>query len=263
MRKMPFLIAGFVSFGLAASIQAQTTTGGTGTGTGTGTGSSSGNLSSTPGTGGTAGFSGTAPGTSFAGQSGTGFFSGAAPGVFAVQPGSVGQPPKTSGQGAITASNVFRTWYANPMAVGLTTNTTQPAFGQPLYTITVATTGGLGGAAGLIPGGLGGALGAASTTGGTGFSTVGIRRAPVYMTTLGYGAPMVTYQGGQVLGNVQQILGQTSGLTSRQNLAVALEEGTFVLRGQVPSERERRLAEGVVRLTPGVRSVRNEIVVTK
>jgi osmotically-inducible protein OsmY len=81
------------------------------------------------------------------------------------------------------------------------------------------------------------------------------------MTTLGYGAPLVTYQGAQVVGNVQQVLGRTSNLTTRENIAVAMEEGTVVLRGIVPSERERRLAEGVVRLTPGVRTVRNEILV--
>ena len=37
----------------------------------------------------------------------------------------------------------------------------------------------------------------------------------------------------------------------------------MVLQGVVASDKERRLAEGLVRVTPGVRDVRNELVVTR
>jgi osmotically-inducible protein OsmY len=42
---------------------------------------------------------------------------------------------------------------------------------------------------------------------------------------------------------------------------VEVDGQTVILKGKVPSEDERRLAEGLIRLTPGVRAVRNELIV--
>ena len=40
-----------------------------------------------------------------------------------------------------------------------------------------------------------------------------------------------------------------------------MDQGVVVLTGQVENARERRLVEGMVRLTPGVLEVRNELQV--
>jgi osmotically-inducible protein OsmY len=44
-------------------------------------------------------------------------------------------------------------------------------------------------------------------------------------------------------------------------ISVAVEGSTAVLRGSVPSVQDRKLAEQMALLEPGVRSVRNELVV--
>lgn len=53
---------------------------------------------------------------------------------------------------------------------------------------------------------------------------------------------------------------QTSlGLTDPRGVQVAIDEGVAVLRGQVPSDRARKLAEHLVRFEPGITRVRNEL----
>ena len=44
-------------------------------------------------------------------------------------------------------------------------------------------------------------------------------------------------------------------------IAIEVEGGTVVLKGQVSDDDQRRLVEGMMRLTPGVRDVRNELKV--
>ena len=66
-----------------------------------------------------------------------------------------------------------------------------------------------------------------------------------------------------VAANVTGRLQQTMALKDRlSGLGVQLnKEGQVTLRGQVKSEAARRLAENVIRLEPGVRSVRNELTI--
>jgi osmotically-inducible protein OsmY len=45
-------------------------------------------------------------------------------------------------------------------------------------------------------------------------------------------------------------------------IQVATEGDSLVLRGIVKDEHDRRLAEAIARLTPGVRELRNELAVT-
>jgi osmotically-inducible protein OsmY len=61
--------------------------------------------------------------------------------------------------------------------------------------------------------------------------------------------------------DLQQIISQSSTLTSKDAIKIKLDGKVFVLEGTVPNDRERRLAEGMLRLTPGVRQVRNSLVV--
>jgi osmotically-inducible protein OsmY len=58
--------------------------------------------------------------------------------------------------------------------------------------------------------------------------------------------------------DVQNLVENSSLLSSNKNIQVSLDQGTVVLRGSVGTDRERRLAEGTVRLN-GARLVRNEL----
>jgi len=66
---------------------------------------------------------------------------------------------------------------------------------------------------------------------------------------------------GGLRGEVQDILRHSSGLHSSETVQVAFDGEGLVLRGIVKDEHERRLAEAIARLTPGVRALRNELAV--
>jgi hypothetical protein len=115
--------------------------------------------------------------------------------------------------------------------------------------------GGLGagglGAGGLGAGGLGaGGLGGAGVTGGR-------AQAIALATAFPTAAPTAT----TIRTDLQQIIQSSTRLPSRANISV-LSNGTgVVLRGTVATEHERLLAEALVRLTPGVRDIANELEV--
>ncbi|HEY1861155.1 MAG TPA: BON domain-containing protein, partial [Gemmataceae bacterium] len=153
----------------------------------------------------------------------------------------------------IAASNLLGSYYANPLAAGLPAGTTQPRFGAPLYNITAAnlsTTG-----TGALGGQNRGGTATTSSSAYAGTSTAGVRRAPTYTTTIGfdYRPPSA----GSMQSALQQTIAESSSLPSRSGMTVAVDGDTVVLRGTVGSERERRMAEGLVRLTPGVHEVQN------
>jgi hypothetical protein len=158
----------------------------------------------------------------------------------------------------ISSTNLLGSYYANPLAAGLPSGTTQPRFGAPLYNITAANlsstgSGGVGGQ------NRGGTATTSSSSAYAGSSSVGIPRAPAYVTTIGFEfrAPSAN----AMRTNLQQTIAESSILPSKDNILVAVDGNTIVLRGKASSERERRMAEGLVRLTPGVHEVRNELVV--
>jgi len=62
---------------------------------------------------------------------------------------------------------------------------------------------------------------------------------------------------------VQKILNRSSRLDAANTIQVAAERGMVVLRGIVKDDHERRLAEAIARLTPGVRDLRNELAVRR
>src|SRR5262249_38996831 len=118
-----------------------------------------------------------------------------------------------------------------------------------------------------------GAPGSASVTGTTGaltpqntqgvnFSTTGQRRTPAYVTAIGFDRPNPPVAApSRLQADLQDVLARSSRLSNGNGLRVTVENGTVVLRGSVPPLRERRLAEGMMRLTPGVADVRNELLV--
>jgi hypothetical protein len=124
------------------------------------------------------------------------------------------------------------------------------SFGQPFSgTATVSRTSAIGG------------TGTGNLTQGVNFpgaSSIGVRRAPNYVVEPVFDVPERVLSG-EPREDLQAVISRSSRLPSRDSIRVTTEGGRVVLRGQVRDEREKRLAESIVRLTPGVREVRNEL----
>lgn len=214
----------------------------------------------------------------FAGGLGSGGFGSTAQGTSFRGPTlPLGSPTSSVGTGtgsfgyAVSAANPLAAFYANPLAMGLGTGTgttgtlASGGFGQPLYGNLTSTSPTLGGGLGLT-GGLGG-LGAGNTlttTGGMGMSTVGIRRAPAYVAQIGFSSPSsqpAPVVSSRMRTELEQTLSRSTSLPSKANIRIAFDGPLVVLEGTVADDRERRLAEGLVRLTPGVRDVINKLEV--
>ena len=158
----------------------------------------------------------------------------------------------------ISSSNPFGSYYANPLAAGMSSGNTRTRFGSPLYNLATST--GLTGGVGNIGGR--GALGGTATISNqqpVGASSIGMRRAPAYTTTLGfaYAPPKV----GGLQARLQSVITDSTRLASKDSIQVEVTGDTVILRGTAADEHERRLAEALVRLTPGVRDLQNEIEV--
>jgi hypothetical protein len=181
---------------------------------------------------------------------------------------------QTTASSAISTANPFRSTFGNPFSGGLPGANGRMTFGQPLYTTSTAGSAGVGGLAGLGAPGLGtagittGGLGMGAGTAGIGTasvpfgSSVGIRRAPAYITVLGPGFATPQRSGAALAGDMQLSLDRSSRLEPG-SVSVRVDQGTgtAVLSGVVSDARQRRLAEGLIRLTPGVHDVRNDVEV--
>jgi len=249
-----FLWSGLLSLVAANAGMAQGTTTGTGTtGTGTtGTGSSGGGLGGTLGN----------------------------PSLTAT-PNISAQAPTTATSSVVNQSNVLGAYYANPYyqgRAGSTSSTTPGGFGTALYGTAGAgasTTGGRTGAIGGRTGtttGLGGATGFGSTGATGGFGTTGgfggttgsqsgivvpLPRQISYTATLNFPRPSIAPT--QMQANLQGVLLNSSMLANSRNITLSMDGGTVVLRGSAATADDARLAENMIRLTPGVREVRNEL----
>jgi hypothetical protein len=149
----------------------------------------------------------------------------------------------------------------NPLSMGIPNSSgtlpTTPTIGVPLYTVT-----GTGTSGGSTYGGLAGAGGssagsAVTSTGSVNATSVGVRRAPSYVTALAF-----EYKGqppDQVRAELQELLSHSARLSTRDNIRVDVDGQFVVLRGTVANEHDRRLAEALARLTPGVHDLRNEL----
>jgi hypothetical protein len=189
------------------------------------------------------------------------------------------------------SSSFLGAYYGNPLSLGLVGSNGQVAttatFGQPLYNTTsgaglYGNTGGYGALGGRTTGlgalggrGVGalGALGGSGALGGQGgtasvatgaqnFTPAGVgvvRRAPAAVASLGfsYTPPPAS----QLVAGIQDVIARSSQLPSKNGIQVALDGPVVVLQGTVADDAERSLAEGMIRLTPGVHDVRNELVV--
>ncbi len=165
----------------------------------------------------------------------------------------------TGNQGSSTAaSNIFSGYFANPYyqgRAGATVNQAPGGFGQALYgnTGTGAVRGG--GTAGRT-----GALGRNSTTNQSGI-VIPLQVQMAYAAEMRFASAPVPAT--QLSTEIRSALDGTSMLSSAKAVQVVLDAGNNVtLRGTVADDDERRLVEGMVRLTPGVRGIKNELTVS-
>lgn len=170
----------------------------------------------------------------------------------------------TSATGGVSASNAFGGYFANPLAAGLPTGTGRSAsFGTPLYGA-LTQTGAVSGAG--VTGATSGVRGSTGTMnqfgGGLGgYGAMGAMGAMQRQNTTPAAIvfPYRPLVASGIHTELRGVIARSTSLPSRGDWQVHMEGGTVVLRGNVADERERRLAERLVRLSPGVRDVRNEL----
>jgi hypothetical protein len=160
-------------------------------------------------------------------------------------------PPGTPGG---LAPGPFSAYYVNPLATGAPGVSSLAAFNTPIY---------WGGALGM--------QGGPPPVGNTPFNagpnpqpgipgngpSPAVRRGPSYTASPAFedrpAGPNVNPS------EVERMLARSTALRFPRQIHVVVEELAIVLRGSVASEGDRRLAESLVRLTPGVYQVRNEL----
>jgi osmotically-inducible protein OsmY len=67
----------------------------------------------------------------------------------------------------------------------------------------------------------------------------------------------------QMTSDLRGMFDRTTQIANPRGITVGMDGAVVVLRGAVKDEDEARTAEGMVRLTPGVREVRNELTYPK
>ena len=154
-------------------------------------------------------------------------------------------------------SNMFGKYYMNPLTPGTLNVSRTATFGQPIYA-TVTTTNSSGGARG------GAGAGSSGSAGGYMMNTqsprygIAMEQPPA---PLGRPAARVSVSPRAQV-EVQGVLARSTTLSENRNINVVVDNGMLVLRGKVPSERDRQMAEGLALLTPGVNTLRNELQVS-
>ncbi len=197
----------------------------------------------------------------------------------------------TAASSGVDASNFLSTTYGNPYYQGILANSRSNiapgGFGAVLYGTGGGGAGGNigfagGGAAGGARGATGvggvrttGALGATTALGGRGgvggFNAVGGVNSGVvvplqvqqmtFPTIARFATPPV--QAPQLQADLTGMLARTvsvGGIANPAGVQVIMGEGNnVILRGVVQDAEEARLVEGMIRLTPGVRAIKNEL----
>jgi BON domain len=282
MRRFLYLTAVTLSIGIPASVFAQGGGGGFGGGgMGGGGGLSSGGGLSGGGSsisgGGLSGsgssFSGggglSGSGSSFSGSGTTTFGGGSGGTSFGGGGGGGGGGRGASGSSSfqVSPTNPFAGTFASPLYYGRPGSTTQSmgsggqqlkgsGFGQPSFG-TVTTTTGTTGAAGRT--GTAGISNNRGLTGGVGGMNSSATPQVSYTAMVRFApAPVIspTFRA-----DLQGVIGRSSAIRVPGNVRVEAVGDTIVLRGKVADEDERRLAEGLIWLEPGVNNVRNELEV--
>jgi hypothetical protein len=155
-----------------------------------------------------------------------------------------------------TASNPFQSTYVNPYAVGVAagntsgTTTATKAFGSPaLFTAATNTKYNTGSST----------ITTVNSNAGQGFTTLGLPRSIPYATGLSEDVPLIAHSSPAMKSKLSDVLARSSMLRDRGQMRVDVQGNVVVLSGTATSDRQRLLAERLVRLEPGVVDVQNRI----
>ncbi|HLW64528.1 MAG TPA: BON domain-containing protein [Gemmataceae bacterium] len=162
-------------------------------------------------------------------------------------------------------SNVLFPYFATGFSTAFNTSSltrTMGSFGQPLYTIqtpkataqALATTS-VGGRGGLSQSSLN------NSNADLGAVTQLTTRRPAVAAMLDDTFPVNVPTGGILQAQLRDILDRSTSLTSQPSISISVEGRLVTLRGVVANDHERRLAESLLRLTPGVGLIKNELTV--
>lgn len=266
LRRVAWSVAAFAAFAPWAAAQTSGYSGSTGGGsTGGGGGSSSsmggGGAGGSGGGSGASGANATSANNPAARTVQQGFTGGAQSGFIQTNTtggGSVGSG--SSGFNANSSSSPVASTYANPLYSGKPGASTQTGirvggFGANLYTWTAPQSNITGRVTNTSQTGMGGGM-----HNNMNISTTPGRRVAAYTSAVRF--PVHTPNAAQLHTHARAAIASATTLPSYQNIQVALDGSTIVLRGRVADADERRLAENVLRLTPGIRDIRNELAVT-
>jgi len=105
----------------------------------------------------------------------------------------------------------------------------------------------------------------ATTSAAVGYTTAGVQRTPKFVTNVSPRMMVAGTPPAQVQAGLNSVLAESiSAMPTARNLNVAVgDQNVVVLRGTVATEEERRFAEGLLRLTPGVTYVDNQIQIQR
>lgn len=162
----------------------------------------------------------------------------------------------SSGAGSATSipssTNPFVSSYGDALSMGLPSKFINgpvkdtATFGKGIYTTTTAAT----------------SASAASTitNPANGFTLNGVIRNPQYVTALSSDIPIVVHNTAALQSDVKSTIDRSSFVKSQATVQInVVNDGVVVLSGLVRSGREAELIEGMVRTTPGVRGVQNDL----
>lgn len=150
----------------------------------------------------------------------------------------------------MSAANVFAYTYANPLYQGVPLNSRNNVNPGGFNTPTFGTTGTTAGTTGQ---GRAGAAGGLTDTPG---QVVQLPRQILYATQLKYVAAPVAAP--QLQSSLRAVIDRGT-LANPAGVQVVVDGTSVALRGAVRDEDEARLVEGLVRLTPGVGRITNEL----
>ena len=191
----------------------------------------------------------------------------------------ISAPTGTTTSRVISASNPFGPYLANPYYQGTMLNSRAGAapggFGVPLFGTTTTAGGNLGSAGGAAgtggaagaggAGGLGGLGGAGGRAGGAGSVNtvdpggvlVQLPRQIAYTAQVKF--PVIPAGTVQLQNDLRGFIDRAPTIANPAGVQVQVTGTAVVLRGAVRDEEEARLVEGLVRLTPGVGVITNEL----
>jgi len=100
-------------------------------------------------------------------------------------------------------------------------------------------------------------MGTSSSSNQLGGELIPVQRQVAYTATVRFPAPVIVPA--QMQTDLRGVIDRSSMISNPRGIDVQMDGSVVVLRGAVRDEDEAKTAEGIVRLTPGVREVRNQL----